>query len=93
MTHCDLNQQSATQYQKRTYENDAKSKMSLLLVLPHIITICDGKADFVQRFFTFSFSKSIHYMSLAHVYSDIINDRKWMFQIDLNMKGGLCMMC
>ena len=26
---------------------------------PHIITICDGKADFAQRFFIFSFSKSI----------------------------------
>ena len=49
--------------------------MSLCLVLPHIIAICDGKADcteVVQKISKVFKVQVHHYMSLAHAHSDTL---------------------
>ena len=46
------------------------SNMSLCLVLPHVITICDGKAD--GSFCLLKDLSHAAYMSLAHTHRDII---------------------
>ena len=51
------------------------SEMSLCLVLPHIITTCDGKADgffTLCKDFHMDLFQVYHYMLLTHMHSDII---------------------
>ena len=70
-------------FERQTNRSET-SKMLLCLVLPHIITICDGKADFAQIFTVF---KVHHYMSLAHAHSDII--RKYLSVWELNLVSSV----